>query len=89
MALAAALAVYGKGLGAIAVLQAPVDPADVATKGGDETLKALPEVSIDGVTGHELATALGTVIVFDKGGVSYTILGSVPPAAAEAAARGL
>ena len=85
----AALAVYGKGLGAIAVLQTPVDPADVATKGGDEALKALPEVSIGGVTGHELATALGTVIMFDKGGVSYTILGSVPPAAAEAAARGL
>ncbi len=85
----AALAVYGKGLGAIAVLQSPVDPADVATKGSDETLKALPEVSIGGVTGHELATALGTVIVFDKAGVSYTILGSVPPAAAEAAARGL
>ena len=29
------------------------------------------------------------MIRFDRGGVSYTVLGSVPPAAAEAAARGL
>ena len=28
-------------------------------------------------------------IRFDRGGVSYTVLGSVPPAAAQAAARGL
>ena len=37
----------------------------------------------------ELATALGTVLRFDRGGVRYTVIGSVPPAAAEAAARAL
>ena len=29
------------------------------------------------------------MIRFQRGGVAYTVLGSVPPAAAEAAARGL
>ena len=45
-------------------------------------LKALPSVSIGGTTGHELATALGTVVTFTRDGVSYTVLGSIPPAAA-------
>ena len=87
----AALAIYGKGLGAIAVLQSPAEKpaAGDDTGKGDDVSKALPEVSIDGATGHELATALGTVITFERDGVSYTVLGSVPPAAAEAAARGL
>jgi hypothetical protein len=49
----------------------------------------LQELSIDGATGHELATALGTVVEFERGGVAYTVVGSVPPAAAEAAARAL
>ena len=50
---------------------------------------ALPKVNIDGATGEELATALGTMLTFERGGVAYTVLGSVPPAAAENAARGL
>ena len=49
----------------------------------------LPQVNIDGATGTELATALGTIVTFERGGVSYTVLGSVPPAAVENAARGL
>jgi len=49
----------------------------------------LPTLSINGATGTELATALGTVVQFDRGGVSYLVIGSVPPQAAEAAARGL
>jgi hypothetical protein len=36
-----------------------------------------------------LPTALGTVIQVEKGGVAYTLVGSLPPAAAEAAARAL
>ena len=46
-------------------------------------------MNIDGATGTELATALGTMITFERGGVSYTVVGSVPPAAVENAARGL
>jgi hypothetical protein len=46
-------------------------------------------VNIDGATGSELATALGTVVTFQSGGVQYVVAGSVPPVAAENAARGL
>ncbi len=46
-------------------------------------------MNIDGATGTELATPLGTLLTFESGGVAYTVAGSVPPVAAENAARGL
>jgi hypothetical protein len=46
-------------------------------------------VSLDGVTAHELATQLGTVLVWRSNGTSFVLAGSLPPAAAEAAARHL
>ena len=49
----------------------------------------MPTVALGTATGHELATALGTVLFFGRGGVSIVLAGSMPPAAAEAAARGL
>ena len=52
-----------------------------------DPLAALPAISINGARGHELATALGTVIRVTSGGVTYTLVGSVPAVAAEAAAR--
>jgi hypothetical protein len=80
----AAVAVYGQGLGAVAVLEQQ-KPA-----GADSSpLAALPRVSIDGASGHELDTALGTLIQFDRGGVRYTVVGSLPSAAAVIAARGI
>jgi hypothetical protein len=83
-----ALLVYGKGLGAIAVLQRKATPAK-AGKGTGERALRLPQINIDGATGSELATALGTVVTFERGGVAYVVAGSVPPLAAENAARGL
>jgi outer membrane lipoprotein-sorting protein len=81
---AGALLVYGKGLGAIFVLQR------AATANGSSPLPSgLPQVSINGATGTELATALGTAVSFQHGGVSYLVAGSVPPVAAEHAARTL
>ena len=80
----AALATYGRGLGAILVLERKADPEQP----GDRQLE-LPRVNINGATGTELATALGTVVTFERGGVSYVVAGSVPPVAAENAARGL
>ncbi|MGH2857880.1 MAG: LolA family protein [Solirubrobacteraceae bacterium] len=82
-----ALVTYGHGLGAVAVLE--------QSAGGQHAAKthvgslSLPTVSVHGSTGTELATALGTVLRYDRGGVSYTILGSVPKATAEQAARAL
>lgn len=88
-----ALVTYGAGLGGIAVLEQPADAAPAASTGdhgdGGENQLQLPKVSIAGTDGQELATALGTVVTFQRGGVQYTVVGSVPPAAAEAAARDL
>jgi outer membrane lipoprotein-sorting protein len=86
----AALVAYGQNLGGIAVLEQATGASSAsASGGGDHHGLSLPTVSIAGATGQELATALGTMVRFTRGGVAYTVIGSVPPAAAEAAARGL
>ena len=78
-----AVLTYGKGLGSLVVVQGPSGRRDPLAG------LPLPEVNIDGATGHELATALGTIVTFDRDGVSYLVAGLVPPVAAENAARGL
>jgi outer membrane lipoprotein-sorting protein len=78
-----AMTVYGDGLGTIAVFQYRDD------HGGGLRDLDLPEVNIDGLTGKELATALGTAVSFQRGGVAYLVAGLVPPVSAENAARGL
>jgi hypothetical protein len=80
----AALVVYGHGLGAIVVVE-----RKGGASGKSSVMGSLPEVSLDGVTAHELATQLGTALTWKRGEVSYVLAGSVPPAAAEAAARDL
>ena len=62
------------GLGAIVRPRAAGRPAQrpAARSGG------AAEVSIDGADGQELATALGTVDPFERGGVRYTLVGSLP-----------
>jgi len=86
----AALVTYGRNLGGIAVIEQPADSAKAPSQAsGDHRGLSLPTVSINGATGQELDTALGTVLRFTRGGVAYTVLGSVPAAAADAAARGL
>jgi outer membrane lipoprotein-sorting protein len=78
-----ALVSYGRGFGAILVFQ------HKASAGSGKTTLRLPQVNIDGATGSELPTALGTIVTFTRDGVAYTVAGSVPPLAAENAARGL
>jgi outer membrane lipoprotein-sorting protein len=80
----AALVVYGHGLGAIVVLE-----RKAGANGSGGVMGSLPKVSLDGITAHELATQLGTALTWQNGEVSYVLAGSVPPAAAEAAARAL
>jgi hypothetical protein len=82
-----ALATYGKGLGGLMVIEAPAGEERGGLAGRE--LPGLQELSLDGTTAYELATALGTVVQFERDGVAYTVIGSVPPAAAEAAARAL
>jgi outer membrane lipoprotein-sorting protein len=78
-----ALVTYGKGFGQILVFQ-----HKASAQSGKGDLR-LPTVNIDGATGTELATALGTIVTFNRDGVGYIVVGSVPPLAAENAARGL
>ena len=87
----AALVTYGENLGGLAVIEQKVKPGEkaVPTGGNGRHEDTLPTVSINGATGTELATALGTVLRFERGGVAYTVVGSIPAQAAEAAARGL
>ena len=79
---------YGQGLGGIAVIQSAAEPGKNGGRRHAGGL-SLPKISINGASGEELDTALGTVLRFERGGVDYTVLGSVPPTAAEAAARAL
>jgi hypothetical protein len=78
-----ALVLYGRGLGGIVLVQRKAGAAGPAQR----ALSALPTVSLDGLTAHELATQLGTVLEWHRGGTSFVLAGSLPPAAAEAAAR--
>jgi outer membrane lipoprotein-sorting protein len=93
-----ALVTYGQNLGGMLVLEQAAGSGTGVLGGGAgksgggdrRSGLSLPTVSIGkGVTGHELDTALGTMVQFTRGGVTYTVLGSVPAAAADAAARAL
>jgi outer membrane lipoprotein-sorting protein len=88
----AAMLAYGEHLGGMIVLESKSDAGSHDAGAGGATTAgglSLPTVTIGGATGTELSTPLGTVIHFTRGGVDYTVLGSVPATAAEMAARGL
>jgi outer membrane lipoprotein-sorting protein len=85
----AALVTYGKGLGGIAVIESKSDPQEAARQEGGSEELGLPKVVIGDAKGEELDTALGSALRFGRDGVDYILIGSVPPAAVEAAARGL
>jgi hypothetical protein len=100
-----ALISYGTGLDGIVVLERPhtaKSPTAPGTAGSNASGSggdhgggvSLPAVQIGSATGHELATALGTVITFqraDSSGtqVDYVVAGSVATHVAESAARAL
>jgi outer membrane lipoprotein-sorting protein len=89
----AALLTYGQGLGGLAVIEQSAGGAAARTgsgqNGGTAGGLSLPTVSINGATGQELDTSLGTMVRFTKGNVAYTVIGSVAPYAADQAARAL
>ena len=86
----AAMVGYGENLGGMVVIERQADShASGASSSSGLGGLSLPSVSINGATGQELSTPLGTVLTFTRGGVSYTVLGSVPATAAELAARAL
>jgi outer membrane lipoprotein-sorting protein len=80
-----ALVLYGHGLGGLVVLERKADSGQA----GNGAMSGLPTISLDGVSAHELATQLGTVLEWQSRGTSYLLAGSLPAAAAETAARQL
>jgi outer membrane lipoprotein-sorting protein len=88
-----ALVAYGQGLSGVYVFeqqQGQHSPAlPKPTRGRSDRQLQLPTLQLNGITGTEISTPLGTLIRFDRGGVEYTVVGSVTKATAEAAARGL
>ena len=81
-----ALITYGQGLDGLAVIEKKTDDQQQS-----QPLQglSLPTVSINGTTGQELPTALGTVVRFTRDGVEYTVIGSQPADTVLAAARAL
>jgi outer membrane lipoprotein-sorting protein len=77
----------GKALGAIVLLQSPVEAG--AKESTSSELEDLPKVNINGTTASELPTQLGTLLTFERAGVRYLLAGSVTPASIEAFARGI
>jgi len=75
---------HGHGLSSVWVLE-----EKTTGKVSSKSLEGLPKVKINGVSASELQTALGTVLSFERGGVSYVLAGAVPPKDVEAIARGL
>ena len=78
------LLLYGRSFGSAVVLEQPGggDP-------GGGLWGLLPSVSVSGADGRELVTPLGAVVRFARGGITYTVLGSLPRQVVEAVARGL
>jgi len=79
-----ALVLYGHGLGGLVLVEHAADANQAQSSSSP-----LPTVALGKTTGHELATQLGTVLLFNRAGVSFVLAGSMPPTAAEAAARSL
>ena len=94
----AALVTYGEGLGGLAVVERQADTGGGAASGADSGsgssdghggTPTLPSIQINGAYGHELVTALGSVVEFQRSGVDYIVAGSVSGPVVEAAARSL
>lgn len=86
----AAVVTYGRGLGGIVVVErkARAGESPLGSGGGRGSLR-LPQINVNGASGSELATELGTVLTFQRGGVDYVVAGSIPAQSAETAARQL
>jgi hypothetical protein len=78
----AALLVYGRGLGAVFVLEQ-------RTSHQASMLAGLPSAKVNGARGRELETTLGTLVQFSRGGVTYTVVGSQPASTIMGAAQSL
>ena len=77
---------YGRNLDGLLVIEKAAKP-ESQTQGRRHL--EFPTVDINGATAKVIDTPLGSVVTFQRGGVQYTVLGSVHASVAETAARGL
>jgi outer membrane lipoprotein-sorting protein len=82
----AAVIRYGKDLDALLVIEKKAKPESQSQS--NHHLE-LPTVDVNGATAKVIDTPLGSVVTFQRGGVQYTVLGSVHADVVETAARGL
>jgi outer membrane lipoprotein-sorting protein len=82
----AALIRYGRDLDALLVIEKAAKPGQEQGRRGHIEL---PTADINGATAKVIDTPLGSIVTFERGGISYTVLGSVPAEVTTAAARGL
>ncbi|MHB8492034.1 MAG: LolA family protein [Solirubrobacteraceae bacterium] len=78
----------GHGIGSIFVLEDHSHSAAHSPSAGAPP-QGLQTVKLGGVMAGELPTALGTILTFERNGVTYLVAGSRTAAAVEAVARGL
>jgi outer membrane lipoprotein-sorting protein len=76
---------YGRNLDGLLVVEKAAKPESQTSNHHLE----FPTVDVNGATAKVIDTPLGSVVTFQRGGVQYTVLGSVHAAVTEAAARGL
>jgi hypothetical protein len=76
---------YGKDLDGLLVIEKAAKPERQAQGRHVE----FPTVDVNGATAKVIDTPLGSVVTFQRGGVQYTVLGSVHADVVETAARGL
>lgn len=89
---------YGEGWGTVVLVQKPESAdepredsgheANGEDDGRDEQVQ-IPTVDLGGVEAKEISTPIGTSLSWSTNGVSYSLVGSVPAAELEEAARGL
>jgi hypothetical protein len=92
-----AVAVYGRGLDAIVVVERPeakaAAPKAKAESGwdhhGGNAQVELPTTDLNGARAQVLETPLGSAVQWSRAGVTYVVAGSVTRSVAEAAARGI
>lgn len=74
----------GHGITSVIVVESPAHRS-----GGQSSVEGAKKVQVDGQVAEELPTALGTLLTFEREGVSYVLAGALRPAGVEAVARGL
>ena len=79
------LAVYGRGLGSVVVIERQASGEAAARSDGS----LFPSIRINGARGSQLVTTLGTIVSFRRGGTEFVVLGARQPSTIIAVARAL